>query len=129
MCPCARRKSLSPHVVLGRLKRRQPLEGGSSSGRDRRKSSSAAFSPSYNLQRSRTLARAPSAKRSHATARTGPGLFTEHIAWERTPRKGRARASVMVVGTREEQDATPDSVTYPIASWTEPSAPGPARGA
>ena len=131
MCPCMHRRSLSPHVVLGRLKHQRAPDGAASSSRSRRESGSAAFSPSYSLQRSRTLARTPSAKHSHVAARTGPGLFTEHIAWERAPtgQRGRARGSVIVTGAKEEQEGTPGSLTYPIASWTEPSAPGPARGA
>jgi hypothetical protein len=104
-------------VVLGRLQQRRSLLGGG-----RRRSSAAAFSPTYSLHRSRTLQRAPSAKRGSAPAlRMGPGLYTEHIAWERSnPAASRARRSLLV--GKVEEEGTPDSVSYPIASWTEPSA-------
>ena len=70
----------APRVTIGSLRRKQQK-------RPTRRQSQTALSPTYSLERSRTLLRAAPSKRGSAPARvsSGPtGMYTEHLAWART---------------------------------------------
>ncbi|CAK0781476.1 hypothetical protein CVIRNUC_005383 [Coccomyxa viridis] len=77
----------APHVTIGSLRRKQPK-------RSARRHSQTPLSPTYSLERSRTLLRQAPSKRGSAPARvsSGPtGMYTEHLAWARTLTKQASR--------------------------------------
>ena len=128
------RSNYSPHVSFGgglrRGKGKLHAQGRSGEAGAPRRASGAAFSPAYNLQKSRTMGRARSSKRqSMVSIISGPtGMYTEHIAWARSPTFQKPKASAVggvaaaaaaaatAAGGGVGAEGTP---TYPTASWTE----------
>lgn len=128
------RSNYSPHVSYGGSaqtgKKKKTQAGGGGGGP---RPSGAAFSPAYNLQKSRTLARSATKRQSMVSILSGPtGMYTEHIAWARSPTfkpkvsavgGATAVAAAAAVIGRGAAGGTPDPVTYPTASWTEKRPP------
>ena len=97
----------APRVTIGSLRRKQQK-------RAARRQSQTPLSPTYSLERSRTLLRQTPSKRGSAPARvsSGPtGMYTEHLAWARTLAKQASQGP--------DEGGKGETASVPILAYTD----------